>query len=93
MNDTVSGVLAGVLPKTVAPGSAAALMPDATLSGAFGFGEEEEEEEEELAAEAGPASVASGTVIAATPSSTAADSRVFPMRIMSVCTGPPEPDY
>ena len=77
MNDTVSGVLAGVLPKTVAPGSWATLMPDATCSGVFGLG---------VAAEAGPASAASGVMTAATPSTTAADSRVFLIRIMSLCT-------
>ena len=77
MNDTVSGVLAGVLPKTVAPGTLATSMPDATCSGVFGLG---------VAAEAGPASAASGVMTAATPSTTAADSRVFLMRITSLCT-------
>ena len=79
MNETVSGVLAGVVPNTEAPGRCAALMPDATFSGVFGF-------VAEVAADAGPASAASGVMTAATPSTTAADSRVFLMRIMSLCT-------
>ena len=79
MNDTVSGVLAGVLPKTVAPGSCDALMPDATCSGVFGF-------VAAVAADAGPASAASGVITAATPSTTTAESRVFLIRVMSLCT-------
>ena len=75
MNDTVSGVLAGVLPKTDAPGSCATLMPDATGSGVFGFWSG--------GGRGGPASAARGVMTAATPSTTAADSRVFLMRIMS----------
>ena len=82
MNDTVSGVFAGVLPKTVAPGRWATLMPDATDSCVFGPGAE-------VAAEAGPANAASGVMTAATPSTTAADSRVFLIRIMYLCTVPP----
>ena len=70
---------AGVLPKTVTPGSVATSMPDATCSGVFGF-------VAEVAADAGPASAASGVMTAATPSTTAADSRVFLMRIISLCT-------
>ena len=79
MKETVSGVLAGVLPKTEAPGRCATLMPEATCSGVFGF-------VAEVAADAGPASAASGVMTAATPSTTAADSRVFLIRIMSLCT-------
>ena len=71
MNDTVSGVSAGVVPKTVAPGSEATLMPDATDSFVFGPGPD-------VAAEAELANAASGVMTAATPSTTAADSRVFP---------------
>ena len=79
MNETVSGVFAGVAPKAAAPGRWATLMPDATVSGVFGFGAE-------VAADAGPASAARGVMTAATPSTTAADIRVFLMRIMSLCT-------
>ncbi len=53
MNDTVSGVLAGVVPNTVAPGSSAASIPDDTFSGVFGLGVE---------AIAGPASAVSGAM-------------------------------
>src|ERR1700704_518670 len=38
MKDTVSGVLAGVLPKAAAPGSCAALTPIGTFSGVSGAG-------------------------------------------------------
>jgi hypothetical protein len=66
-----------VEPNTDAPGSCAGLMPDGTFVGAFGDGVE---------AEAGPASAAKGATIAATPSKAPTDSRVFLMRIMSLCT-------
>src|ERR1700730_10496205 len=67
MNETVSGVPGGVSPKTVAPGSRAALMPDDTVSGVFGRGVAAE------AGRAGPAAAASGVMTAAAPSTSAAD--------------------
>ena len=79
MNETVSGVSVGVVPNTVAPGRCATLIPEATCSGVFGL-------VEVVAADAGPANAARGVMTAATPSTTAVDSRVFLMRIMSLCT-------
>jgi hypothetical protein len=54
-------------------------MPDATDSLVFGPGPD-------VAAEAELANAASGVMTAATPSTTAADSRVFLIRIMSLFT-------
>ena len=54
-------------------------MPDATDSFVFGPGPD-------VAAEAELANAASGVMTAATPSTTAADSRVFLIRIMYLCT-------
>jgi len=71
-------VSAGVVPKTDAPGSSAALIPDGTASGVFGPGIVE--------AEAGPDSAAMGATRAAAPSTIPADSRAFLIRIMSLCT-------
>src|SRR5215467_14132538 len=76
MNETVSGVLAGVVPKTEAPGRCATLTPVATFSGAFGLG---------VAAEAVPAKAIRGVMTDATPSTTAAVRRVVLMRIMFLC--------
>jgi hypothetical protein len=77
MKDTVSGVLAGVFPKTLAPGNAATSTPEATCCGLFGFG---------VAAEAGPESTARGVMTVATPSAIPTASRVFLIRIMFLCT-------
>ncbi len=56
-------------------------MPEATVSGVFGPGLEAV-----VAAEAGPTSAAKGAMTTATPSAIPAESRVFLVRIMPLCT-------
>jgi hypothetical protein len=73
--DTVSGVSAGVVPKTVAPGRAATLMPEATFSGVLGA--------VAVAAEAGLDSAATGAMTVAAPSAIATASRVFLVQVIT----------
>jgi hypothetical protein len=74
MNDTITFWFFGVFPRTVVPGSWAALMPEGTCVGAFGLVPE--------AADA-PEATANGAMSAPAPSSIPAVSRVFLMWIMS----------
>jgi hypothetical protein len=73
MNDTVTGVLGGVLPKTCAPGSWAALTPAATAVGVFGPG---------LEAAAALEAATRRTMAAPAPASTPAKRRVLSLPIM-----------
>jgi hypothetical protein len=73
-NETVSGVLGGVLPNTDAPGMSAALMPDSTAVGVFGPGVEATAALEAVR----------GAATRPAPSSIPAASRTLLMRIMCV---------
>src|ERR1700677_48374 len=76
-NDTVTGVSAGVLPNTVAPGSVAGLTPEGTWGGVVGSW---------LGEATAPGATARAATTAPAPMSIPAVSRACVLRFIYLCT-------